>query len=597
MPKNIFTLFILIASTIPCHGAQISTLSDFYNFLLQRKSDRKSNIQKTLARIHKSNLTDRVLGEVVKFYEQRNFEPFWFVEGRLSLRGSYALEALKNAESEGLNPLNYAQALGLFPQKKRQKKGKPQKSLPPVKGEKDEALREIYFCTCVFRYMIDVTGGRIPHTLMMPITTEKTIHKSPADVTLTMNERDETGEWIKRFGPRNSHYALLKRLLQKLQEQKENGEAWPPFQSSQVLKLGDSGNAVKDLCSVLIKQGYLEPEASTQTYDFAVESALRTFQIRNHLPVTGVVSAETQKALNVSLDQRIRQVVLNMERARWIPDTLPETRVWVNIPSYELEFYRDNILMGKFKTCVGEATSPTPQMHTTMYAVRFNPSWTIPRRIVRKKFIPLIQKDPDYLKNNGYLLLDIKTRVIVDRDSLDMADINLATFPFIIRQPPGRKNALGQIRFSLHNKRHIHIHDTQHKSLFAKNTRTFSAGCIRVQNPEKLAYLVLNTPDRWSPSVIAKLIDTDLLQDVTLPQPVPVYVVYHTIWFDDKGMEKFTSDVYKNDEKLDFALHTYESHSHNIDIRTLGTHKNSQEVAEKILEQGIPSNITETAAK
>ena len=154
-----------------------------------------------------------------------------------------------------------------------------------------------------------------------------------------------------------------------------------------------------------------------------------------------------------------------------------------------------------------------------------------------------------------------------------------------MRQPPGHKNALGQLRFSLRNKRHIHIHDTQYKDLFDKNVRTFSAGCVRVQNPERLAYLILNAPDRWAPSVIAKLVETDILQDVKLPETIPVYVVYHTIWFDEHGIENFTSDVYNSDEKLDFALHAYESATYETDIKKLSVHKDAESAAEKDLSQ------------
>lgn len=563
--RVLFALVILISS--PCTGALTTTLEGFYRALTQQNKDAAAEIRKSLARIHESHLTDPVWGEVVKFYEQRDFQPFWLIKGRWSLRAENALDVLKSADSHGLDATNYAHAHALFPTRKSKKDVR-------FKPVSDDALKEIYFCAHVFRYMIDLTGGRVLETILRPITEQKPGHISPSDIISRNHQKDETGAWIRDFFPKNAHYLLLREELGKLRTQWKAGKVWMPLTSTKDLSIGSKGKAVRDLTEVLIQRGFLDEEKPLDAFDHYVEASVRKFQEEHNLPITGKVTPATRTALNQPLDQRIRQVIVTMERTRWLPNTMPETYVWVNIPSFHLELYRDGTFREQFKTCVGKTNTPTPQMVTTMYGLRFNPSWTVPRRIALT-LLPQIRNDPDYLQENNFTLLNMNDRSLVDLDDLDVVDLDLDAFPYVLRQPPGSENTLGQIRFSLRNKHSIHMHDTKHKKLFDKHTRTFSAGCVRVNNPERLAYLMLNQPDRWAPSVIAKFLATDELKDINLETEPPVYIVYHTVWFTHDGRPRYAKDIYKNDQKLDFALHAYESLSHEIDIKTLATHKDA----------------------
>ncbi len=566
MYKNL-VIALLVMAISPCINAQTTTLGRFYDMIMRPQKDAAGEIRKTLARIHESHLSDPVLGEVVKFYEQRDFKPFWMNEGRWSLRAENALAALKSASSHGLDPTNYAQAISFFPARKSPSK----KRFKPVS---QDALKEIYFCAHVFRYMIDLTGGRVSENVIRPLTDQKQRLASPSDIIIKNHYKDETGAWISDFSPKNSHYMLLREELKKLHALWKDGKVWMPLTSTEDLKIGAEGKSVRELTEVLIQRGFLDEDKPLERFDHYVEASVGKFQKEHNLPVTGKVTPATRTALNQTLDQRIRQVIVNMERTRWLPNKMPETYVWANIPSFQLELYKDGKFTEQFKTCVGKTTTPTPQMVTKMYSIRFNPSWTVPRRIART-LVPRIRDDPDYIQNNNFILLNIKDRSAVDMDDLDVVDLDLDRFPYVLRQPPGPKNTLGQVRFSLRNKRSIHIHDTKHKHLFKKHTRTFSAGCLRVHKPERLAYLILNKPDRWAPSVIAKFLETDELKDINLEPEPPVYMVYHTVWFTREGKPRYAKDIYKNDEKLDFALHAYESRPHELDIVPLSTHKDA----------------------
>ena len=282
--------------------------------------------------------------------------------------------------------------------------------------------------------------------------------------------------------------------------------------------------------------------------------ALKRFQARHFLTPDGAVGPATRRELNVGVAQRIDQIRVNLERARWVLHQSAEGDfVIVDVAGFEVRYVRDHAVIWKTRAQVGQPYRQTPIFRSAIDEVVLNPTWTVPPGILGKDLLPAMRRDPSYLEKRGLRVIDRNGRP-VDQASIDFARYSGANFPFMIRQDPGPTNALGRVKIMFPNPYLVYLHDTPSQALFEREHRAFSSGCIRTERPFELVELLLASPERWSRPMIDAAVATGTTRTVRLPKPVPVLILYWTVDRDDQGAIIFKPDPYGRDPKLLKAL-------------------------------------------
>jgi L,D-transpeptidase YcbB len=337
---------------------------------------------------------------------------------------------------------------------------------------------------------------------------------------------------LAKLAPSSTGYAALQRMLVHYRELAAGG-GWPVVPGEAKLKRGDKGPAILMLRQRLKAEGYLAADATGTGYDVAVEQAVKRFQVRHGLADDGRVGPGTYAALNLTAQERVDQIRANLERWRELPRDWPALRIEVNVPGATMTVFEKGEPTITMKTIVGAEEHPTPVMSARMVSVLFNPPWNVPASIIKNELLPHIKQDPGYLDKNHY--------VYTARGG--------------IQQIPGPFNALGRIKFELPNAFDVYLHDTPSHPLFARPIRTLSHGCIRLEDPRRLALYVLNGQRGWTAkNDIDRAVDAGTTRRVMLSRSLPVYILYSTAFVAADGAEEFRDDVYDRDARLIAAL-------------------------------------------
>ena len=288
--------------------------------------------------------------------------------------------------------------------------------------------------------------------------------------------------------------------------------------------------------------------SSAMLYTPELNEAVKRFQKRHGLETDGAVGPKTLRALNVSVDQRIEQIRVNLDRYRWFVQKLEPSFLLVNIAGFTVQYIDNGEYKWGSRVIVGEPFWKTPVFKAEMQHVIFNPAWNVPPGILRKEALPAIKKNPGYLSRHNLQVIDRSGRV-VNPGSVNWSAYSAGSLPYRLRQPPGSKNALGRVKFMFPNKHLVYLHDTPSKHLFDKSTRAFSHGCIRLQNPLELAEVLLG----WSEEEIQKVISKGRTRTVNLPAKVPIFLLYLTAVAEEDEV-LFREDVYSRDAAVLNAL-------------------------------------------
>lgn len=298
------------------------------------------------------------------------------------------------------------------------------------------------------------------------------------------------------------------------------------------LKVGDSASVVLEIRRRLQLLGDYSGDTAGLAYDSALVGGVRKFQARHGMNTDGVIDAAMLSALNVLPATRMRTMLINMERLRWVSGEQPPNLLLVNIPEFKLHIYEQGAEVNAMNVVVGARATRTVTFTDTLTEVVFSPSWSIPTSIVQNEILPAMAKDRSYLA---------KHNMEITGGSAEEPEI---------RQNPGASNALGRVKFLFPNSYSIYMHDTPAKGLFAGEKRAASHGCIRVSNADEFAeYLLRNDPD-WPPEKIGEAMFAGKERSVKLKEPRPVAIVYFTAWVDANGELNFRDDVYGHDREL-----------------------------------------------
>lgn len=359
---------------------------------------------------------------------------------------------------------------------------------------------------------------------------------------------------LSTFTPVYKQYSLLKEFLFRYQKIKGlYGSS--NFDSSLIqLQLGDQSPNLKSIKKQLYLVKDLPSIDTSNTFNANLMLAIKQFQSRNGLKETGIISSELIDKLNTPIDELIIKILINMERCKWVPVELNSDYIVVNIPAFKMYVYQKGKFLWKCNAIVGRSnvTSNTIIFNDTLETIVFNPYWNIPKNILVKEILPQLKKNRNYLIKHN---LEIVTNagLHVSESSIDFNKYT-TNFPYIIRQKPGLNNSLGLVKFLFPNNYNIYLHDTPQKYLFDQFNPAFSHGCIRIQEPIKLANFLLSDEINFSDKKVQALINQKHEKHIRLKNKVPIFIAYFTSWVDKNGKLNFRDDIYKHDQKMKMLL-------------------------------------------
>ena len=362
-------------------------------------------------------------------------------------------------------------------------------------------------------------------------------------------------EGLQKLTPKHREYNNLRKALIKYRQISQNG-GWESFIT--LLPKLEEGMRHQDVDllrkRLAIVQGNTDYKMEDEDlFDLALLEQVMLFQLRNGLTADGVVGKATIEALNIPVEERIATIEANLERWRWLSDDLGERYIKVNVANFELQVIENDKMVFITDAIVGRSYRQSPVFSSEMTYLVLNPDWTVPPTILRDDIIPSVIQNPGYLSKKNLKVLN-NDGAEIDPTLIDWVGISTTGFPYRIYQPPGPNNALGRIKFMFPNNYSVYIHDTPNLNLFERTDRSFSSGCIRVNNPLELAaWLMIDNPD-WTPLHIKSVIEKGKLQVLNLPNPIQVHIVYLTSWASDDGVVYFRKDIYDRDHPLLTAL-------------------------------------------
>jgi murein L,D-transpeptidase YcbB/YkuD len=349
-----------------------------------------------------------------------------------------------------------------------------------------------------------------------------------ADSLLSKKHKDD-----KYFEDVNESYKQLKDQLGKYFTIAKNG-GWPTVTTDKKsLKKGISDPVIPIIKKRLEITGDLQGKDTSLVFNDTLENAVKNFQSRYGIKPDGVITANLINEMNVPAEQRVRQILMNLERMRWMPSRPEGNLILVNIPEFVLHVFDGKKKDFDMPVVVGKEGHNTMMFRGDLNQIVFSPYWNVPSSIVTKEILPAMEKNPNYLEKENM--------EITGKDADGVPEI---------RQKPGPKNSLGQVKFLFPNSFNIYFHDTPAKELFNRDKRAYSHGCIRLSEPEKMANYLLRNDPSWPPEKISAAMNSGDQKFVKLKDPVPVFITYYTAWVDENGVMNFREDIYQHDQQL-----------------------------------------------
>jgi murein L,D-transpeptidase YcbB/YkuD len=348
-----------------------------------------------------------------------------------------------------------------------------------------------------------------------------------ADSLINKKHKDD-----KYFEDVNQTYKALKDQLVKYVEIAKKGDLPQVGSIKKSLKKGSSSPEIVNIKKILLATGDMTVADTSQLFSDTLELAVKNFQERFGYKPSGLITDTLIKQMNVPASKRVQQILMNMDRMRWLASEPKGNLIVVNIPEFVLHVYEGSKKAFDINVVVGKEGHNTMMFNGELNQVVFSPYWNVPQSIVSKEILPAMERNPNYLAKENM-------EITGNEDGLPS-----------IRQRPGPGNALGKVKFLFPNSFNIYFHDTPSKSLFNKDKRAYSHGCIRLQEPEKMANYVLRDQPEWTPEKISEAMNSGEEKFVKVKQPIPVVITYYTAWVDEQGRINFRDDIYGHDAKL-----------------------------------------------
>jgi len=471
--------------------------------------------------------------QLATFYRERDFAPLWTTSEAADRRAAL-IAALEQADAHGLPSERYdADAL---------RAAFRDATNPYMRGQADVMASRIFL-----RYARDVHSGMLDPNRVVP------------DIVHTLPRRDEL-ELLSEFAdssprafmaslpPQHPEYTRLMRAKLELERLAERGGYGPQVQAES-LSPGDGGPAVVALRNRLMAMGYLGRSATAE-YDATLQAAVLTFQTANGIEADGVAGPATLRAVNRTVHDHLGEVIVAMERQRWMNFDRGDRHIFVNLTDFHVHVIDNQEITFTTRSVIGmrESDRQTPEFSDEMEHMVINPSWYVPRSIARRSYIGRILNG-----GAGYMQLMSNGRV-VNRANVNMSNYSVNNFPFDLRQPPGPRNALGYVKFMFPNRWNIYLHDTPDDHLFDRPVRTYSSGCVRLADPFELAYHLLAVQEDNPRAFFDGILNTGQETYVNFDEHIPVHITYWTTWVDTDGRLNFRDDIYGRNSRLLSAI-------------------------------------------
>lgn len=466
--------------------------------------------------------------QFIDFYKSRNYEFAWFDSaGMIEQTGNF-INLLNAQIAENNDSTLYdAPLYQLYDEYKT-------RAFNKKKITEEDIKAELYFTGQFFKYTSkQFKGADLDASQLGWFIPRKKIDLSSL-LDSSLKSSDAQAIFSNLLNP---NYKKLNDYLKKYLEIKKENPEWDSLRMSvNKLKLGDDNPFVLKLKTRLNALGDLDNNDTTTVFDETLEEAVKSYQTRMGLGSDGVVGPSFVRSINTPIDTLIRKILVNIERARWLPATIPSTYVWVNIPDFKLYTYEDSTLSFDMRVIVGSSVHNTVIFSGNLKYVVFAPYWNVPSSIIKNEIIPGMARNSNYLSSHN----------------MQVFGRNKNGTPTDVRQLPGPNNSLGSVKFLFPNDYDIYLHDTPNHDLFTSSNRGMSHGCIRLSDPMRMAqFLLRNDSTKYSTSVIDSLMHKNPKETwVTVKPTVPVYLVYFTAWVDDNGKLNFRKDIYGHDNKV-----------------------------------------------
>lgn len=474
------------------------------------------------------------------FYSENSYQLPWSKGSKPSADAQFLLNKLNMAHEEGLNPEDY-RAYELL-----NKLGKTYNHKRHINIFELIDL-DLHLTGALLSYGWHLENGRIDPGLN-DWRWAFEIPKEPVAARLSAAlQHKKLKQELELLVPQHEQYSELKKGLLEMQDIANKG-GWPMLPADLKVEEGDTSELVplvrerlvasNDHRNLLWKKNLQDP-----VFDSKLKEAVADFQRRHGLVDDGIVGKATIEKLNIPVEEKIEIIKLNLERLRWLPNNMAKDYILVNLPEYKLKVFENNKEVWDMRVIVGQSYKhATPIFHDELEYLVLSPTWGVPRSITYNEILPKVKRDPGYISRNGYQLY-------VDGGPVDPGTVDWNSKDLNIRvvQKSGPSNALGLVKFIMPNKFNIYLHDTPSDYLFNRAERDFSHGCIRLEEPKKLAEYLLQDDKEWDSERIEEHMHKDYATTVWLKEPKPVYIVYQTA-FMDNGVLNFRKDIYDHDK-------------------------------------------------
>lgn len=478
-------------------------------------------------------------------YRKYDYNMLWINRGSLNSNARQLIESLCASWKEGLSNASYNmdEINNLVNTLQSKRKIRP--------GTMKKYIRlEMLFSNAYLDYASDLLSGKVNPGALDSIWEAHPREENHVNRMEKALNEGTISQSLTGLRPDNPQY---KKLASKLEDYLtiKNSGGWTMPGYFPLLTPGDSNENVISVKKYLRKTGDLvlvdKNYIRSGLFDQVLKSAVINYQQRHGIKPDGLVGKETLTEINNSIEYRIDQIRVNMERMRWLPGSFGEKYILVNLPEYKLRYYEEGSLLEEMRIVIGEVENYTPVLKDTLRYIVFNPTWNLPRSIAVKEKLPKIKADSTYLERFDYILLkgSYVSKDTVSPDSVDWSDINKENFPFYLVQKPGKYNALGRIKFLFPNHHAIYLHDTPSGHLFDAYERDFSHGCIRLERPFELASKMLKGQMTWTE--MQDVLESEETTSIILDETIKVHFLYFTAWVDDQDRIHFRKDLYKFD--------------------------------------------------
>jgi len=515
-----------------------------------------AEVRRQLGEPAKGNVDRGDRTQLTSFYAERNEPPLWVSTGGFTAKANHLMAEIRRADDWGLS----ASAFEL-------------PHLPAGTTALDAlAAAEIKLSLAALKYARHARGGRLDPTLISKNIDVKLTFRDPKVVLQSLAASDAPGNVLRDLNPKHEQFLKLRQALLKARGGHATSE--PVKAEFRGVHLPDGpplylGSEHPHVSLLRQRLGLPQPRGAEAVFDLEVQAALKAFQQENGIQPTGILTPRTRAVLNsgakperptMPVGSDVQRIIVNMERWRWLPEHLGDLHVEDNLPEFTTRVFKKGHVIHSAKIVVGKVDTPTAVFSANMRFVVFHPEWNVPDSIKVKELAPYLSGGGGgfFFGGGDTSILDRqRLRVVyngrtVNPSSVDWGQVDIRRFAFV--QSAGPHNVLGVVKFMFPNKHDIYMHDTPQRELFDQTRRTFSHGCMRVQNPERLAELILAEDKGWSTEQVRGLLAQGYNNEVQLTHEIPVHVTYFTAAVGDGGQVSYYGDIYGYDSRMSAAL-------------------------------------------